>query len=158
MHIELPEAACKGDLLGRSEALVGKHDLSEFGSVLGEATGIIVEESERLKELVVEFSRFARLPDFQPLDVALHELIDRTLKLYDGGLEGITIAKRFDPNLDEIKADPQQMQRVFINLIDNLRLDHNYTIFAEVIQGMELVDQVVEGTVIESIRIDRNNS
>jgi cyclophilin family peptidyl-prolyl cis-trans isomerase/HEAT repeat protein len=35
--------------------------------------------------------------------------------------------------------------QIFINLVDNLRLDHNYTIFGEVVTGMDVVDRVVEG-------------
>jgi cyclophilin family peptidyl-prolyl cis-trans isomerase len=45
--------------------------------------------------------------------------------------------------------------QIFINLIDNFRLDHNYTVFARVTQGMENVDKIQEGDVIESIEIRR---
>ncbi len=45
--------------------------------------------------------------------------------------------------------------QIFINLVDNVRLDHNYTIFAEVVNGMDVVDSVREGAVIERIRILR---
>jgi cyclophilin family peptidyl-prolyl cis-trans isomerase len=40
----------------------------------------------------------------------------------------------------------------FVNLRDNLRLDHDYTVFGEVVEGMDVVDGVVEGDVIASIR------
>jgi cyclophilin family peptidyl-prolyl cis-trans isomerase/HEAT repeat protein len=43
--------------------------------------------------------------------------------------------------------------QIFINLVDNPRLDHDYTIFAEVTKGIETIDAVMEGDVIESIRI-----
>ena len=43
--------------------------------------------------------------------------------------------------------------QIFINLIDNLRLDHNYTIFGEVVAGMEVVDRVAEGQVILRARV-----
>ena len=39
--------------------------------------------------------------------------------------------------------------QIFINLVDNVRLDFNYTIFGEVVEGMEIVDAVQEGAVIE---------
>ena len=39
--------------------------------------------------------------------------------------------------------------QIFINLADNVRLNHDYTIFGVVINGMEdVVDLVVEGDVI----------
>jgi cyclophilin family peptidyl-prolyl cis-trans isomerase/HEAT repeat protein len=41
--------------------------------------------------------------------------------------------------------------QIFINLVDNPRLDHNYTIFAEVVDGMEIVDRLLEGAVIARI-------
>lgn len=40
----------------------------------------------------------------------------------------------------------------FVNLRDNLRLGTAYTVFAEVIAGMDVVDGVLEGDLIESIR------
>lgn len=45
--------------------------------------------------------------------------------------------------------------QLFVNLVDNFRLDHEYTVFARVIDGMDVVDRVQEGDVIESIRIVR---
>jgi cyclophilin family peptidyl-prolyl cis-trans isomerase len=41
----------------------------------------------------------------------------------------------------------------FINLLDNPRLDADYTVFAEVAAGMDVVDQVLEGDVIERVEI-----
>jgi cyclophilin family peptidyl-prolyl cis-trans isomerase len=39
----------------------------------------------------------------------------------------------------------------FVNLKDNLRLNRDYTIFAEVVEGMDVVDGVLEGDVIARI-------
>ena len=41
----------------------------------------------------------------------------------------------------------------YVNLVDNPRLDHDYTVFAEVTRGMEIVQAVLEGDVIERIEI-----
>ena len=43
--------------------------------------------------------------------------------------------------------------QMFINLIDNLRLDHNYTVFGEVVSGMDTADLVAEGDVIKRARV-----
>ena len=40
----------------------------------------------------------------------------------------------------------------FFNLRDNLRLGRDYTVFAEVVEGIDVVDRILEGDVIESIR------
>ena len=41
----------------------------------------------------------------------------------------------------------------FINLVDNLRLDHAYTVFGEVVAGMDVADSVAEGDVIVRARV-----
>ncbi|MCJ7630730.1 MAG: HEAT repeat domain-containing protein [Longimicrobiales bacterium] len=41
----------------------------------------------------------------------------------------------------------------FVNVVDNLRLDHNYTIFGQVLAGMDVVDRLVEGQVIRLARV-----
>jgi len=43
--------------------------------------------------------------------------------------------------------------QIFVNLIDNWRLDHDYTVFAEVVRGMDVVDGALEGDVIQRIDI-----
>lgn len=45
--------------------------------------------------------------------------------------------------------------QIFVNLIDNWRLDHTYTVFARVTKGMEVVDRILEGDVIEKVEIRR---
>lgn len=44
--------------------------------------------------------------------------------------------------------------QIFVNLADNLRLDFDYTILGEVIEGMDVVDQVQEGSVILEARVE----
>lgn len=41
----------------------------------------------------------------------------------------------------------------FINLKDNPRLGRDYTVFAEVVEGMDVVDGVLEGDMVASIRV-----
>jgi len=41
--------------------------------------------------------------------------------------------------------------QIFVNLIDNTRLDHNYTVFARIVTGEDVMDRVLEGTVIHRI-------
>lgn len=43
--------------------------------------------------------------------------------------------------------------QIFVNLVDNPRLDHNYTIIARVVEGMEVVDDVLEGAVMEQVAV-----
>ena len=43
----------------------------------------------------------------------------------------------------------------FVNLRDNLRLDPDYTVFAEVVRGMDVVDGIMEGDVIDRMEVVR---
>lgn len=45
--------------------------------------------------------------------------------------------------------------QIFINLVDNFRLDHDYTVFALTTAGFDIMDRIQEGDVIESITIRR---
>jgi len=45
--------------------------------------------------------------------------------------------------------------QLFVNLIDNFRLDHDYTVFGEIVEGREVAEGVLEGDVIERIDVVR---
>jgi cyclophilin family peptidyl-prolyl cis-trans isomerase len=43
--------------------------------------------------------------------------------------------------------------QIFIDLVDNPRLDHEYTVFAQVLNGIDVVDRILEGDVIDRVEI-----
>jgi cyclophilin family peptidyl-prolyl cis-trans isomerase/HEAT repeat protein len=43
--------------------------------------------------------------------------------------------------------------QIFVDLVDNPRLDHEYTVFGQVLNGIDVVDQILEGDVVERIEI-----
>ncbi|HQZ38890.1 MAG TPA: peptidylprolyl isomerase [Vicinamibacterales bacterium] len=43
--------------------------------------------------------------------------------------------------------------QIFVNLVDSPRLDHQYTVFGTVVAGMEVVDGILEGDVIERVEL-----
>ena len=45
--------------------------------------------------------------------------------------------------------------QLFVNLTDNFRLDHDYTVFGEIIQGREVAEGIIEGDVIERVDVVR---
>ena len=45
--------------------------------------------------------------------------------------------------------------QIYFNLIDNVRLDHDYTVFAVVTRGMDAVDRMLEGAVIGRVSVVR---
>jgi two-component system nitrogen regulation sensor histidine kinase NtrY len=88
-------------------------------ALVDECTGTIVGEVEVLKGLVDEFSHFARLPSPHTVPVDLNALLADTLTLYDGLFENITLQRAFQAGLPSVRVDPDQIQRVVVNLIDN---------------------------------------
>ena len=46
--------------------------------------------------------------------------------------------------------------QLFVNLTDNFRLDHDYTVFGEIVRGREVVERVMEAGVIEKVEIVRS--
>jgi cyclophilin family peptidyl-prolyl cis-trans isomerase len=43
--------------------------------------------------------------------------------------------------------------QIFIDLVDNPRFDHQYTVFAQVLNGLDVVDALLEGDLVERIEI-----
>ena len=43
--------------------------------------------------------------------------------------------------------------QIFVNLVDSPRLDHIYTVFGSVVSGMDVVDGILEGDVIERVEV-----
>jgi cyclophilin family peptidyl-prolyl cis-trans isomerase len=43
--------------------------------------------------------------------------------------------------------------QIFVNLLDNPRLDHEYTVFGEITSGMEVADGILEGDIIERVDV-----
>ena len=87
--------------------------------LLEEATGTIVEEVEALKQLVDEFSRFARMPALQPKETDLGRLLEGVVVLYRESQPGLAIKSSFSPDMPAVDVDPDQIKRAVLNLVDN---------------------------------------
>jgi two-component system nitrogen regulation sensor histidine kinase NtrY len=98
-----------------------KEGSPELPEVLEQGTEAIVREVSGLKRMVDEFSHFARLPAVNPVPCDLHALIDDSVALYGGVGGALHFEKRYDSRMPRVLLDPEQMKRVFVNLIDNAR-------------------------------------
>ncbi|MEZ5308749.1 MAG: ATP-binding protein [Pyrinomonadaceae bacterium] len=87
--------------------------------IISEGTDTILREVSSLKSMVDEFSRFARLPEAKKEPADLAEVIRRTVALYDDRVPAANIDVSVRADMPEIMADPEQLKRVFVNLIDN---------------------------------------
>jgi two-component system nitrogen regulation sensor histidine kinase NtrY len=89
------------------------------GLLVQECTKVIIQHTDELKEMVNEFSNFARLPEVSPTPQQLNDLIQETLKLYLSAHPEIHFITRLETRLPVINLDRDQMKRVLMNLIDN---------------------------------------
>jgi len=89
-----------------------------FPDMFKESAGVVLEEVDRLRRIVDEFSRFARMPKPQLAPVDLGELVQSVLSLYAAPPEGIQIL----PTLQTCvvaKVDRDQLTQVLVNLVKN---------------------------------------
>ncbi|HSB69471.1 MAG TPA: ATP-binding protein [Candidatus Methylomirabilis sp.] len=87
--------------------------------VLDECTRTIIQEVEGLRNLVDEFSRYARMPSLRPRPGDLHAVVGQVAQLYAGMQHGITLRIDLDPEVPPLNLDPDHMKRALINLVDN---------------------------------------
>ena len=88
-------------------------------ALVDECASTIVTEVESLKGLVDEFSQFARMPAPRATPTDLHGLLDDALGLYRGLFSDVEIRTHFANSLPKVSADPEQIRRVIINIVDN---------------------------------------
>jgi signal transduction histidine kinase len=89
-----------------------------FDEILEESTSTVLQEADRLKHIVTEFSDFARLPKPTFMRLDLNEVIRSALTLYQGA---VPIASKLFDKLPTVDADKGQINQVIINLVENAR-------------------------------------
>jgi two-component system, NtrC family, nitrogen regulation sensor histidine kinase NtrY len=93
--------------------------IPDDGQVFDECTQIISDQVDEIKNLVNEFSRFARLPHLALAPRDLNALVREALTLYQEIQPRVTLKFEPDPTLPLIPLDQEQMKRVLLNLVDN---------------------------------------
>ena len=95
-----------------------KGDNPRFAALFEESAGAVLEEVERLRRIVDEFSRFARLPKPELRTVELSELVSQVLALYAAPRPGVEIRSALAPGI-WADADRDQITQLLLNLIKN---------------------------------------
>ncbi|MFZ4439132.1 MAG: ATP-binding protein [Syntrophales bacterium] len=93
--------------------------LGEDGGVFRECTKTIIDQVEVLKNLVNEFSRYARLP---VTNLALNDLngvIRDSVILFQDAHKEIVFDFLQGADIPKLMLDPEQIRRVMVNLLDN---------------------------------------
>ena len=87
--------------------------------VFDDCTKMISDQVDELKNLVNEFSNFARMPATKPNENNLNEVINDCLALYGEAHKQISFLHKLEQNLPNTMFDREQIKRVIINLIEN---------------------------------------
>ena len=87
--------------------------------VFDECTTMIIKQVDDLKNLVNEFSSFARMPASNPTLNNLNDVLNDALVLFQEGHKEIQFKLQTDPDLPAFSLDREQIKRVAINLLDN---------------------------------------
>jgi len=106
-------------------AILGFTDLllenPEMPASAREDLQIILQETQRTKEIVQDLLRFARQRPTQREPVQVNTVLRQTIKLrgYDFASHGVEVAEEFDEGIGETLGDAQQLQQVFLNILNN---------------------------------------
>ncbi len=88
-------------------------------ALLKECTETIIKHTDELKEMVNEFSNFARFPEISPAPNDLNEAIGEVVRLFQQAHPEIAFKIDFEPKLPIFEFDRDQIKRIVINLFDN---------------------------------------
>ncbi|HEX6739119.1 MAG TPA: ATP-binding protein, partial [Vicinamibacteria bacterium] len=96
-------------------------DRARFDELFPSAIDMVLSAVRSLKALITEFSRFSRLPQVTLERVQPNELVRSALALYAQGVAPDGLAVRLDlgEGLPEVEADPEQLKRVLLNVVNN---------------------------------------
>ena len=88
-------------------------------TIFEDCTETIISQVELIRNLVNEFSSFARFPSANPVPCHLIPIIEETVALYREGHPGINFKINNTSDIPILNLDHQQMKQALINLIDN---------------------------------------
>jgi two-component system NtrC family sensor kinase len=82
---------------------------------------IILQETQRTKDLVQDLLSFARQRPVKRELVNIGAILKQTTKLrsYDLQSHGVEVLEQYDENLPRVMGDTQQLQQVFLNILNN---------------------------------------
>jgi PAS domain S-box-containing protein len=82
---------------------------------------IILQETQRTKDIVQDLLSFARQRPVQREPVQVNTVLRQTIKLrsYDFASHGVEVVEDFEETLSAALGDSQQLQQVFLNILNN---------------------------------------
>ena len=105
-------------ILGFTDLLLENPDMPASAQ---EDLKIILQETQRTKDIVQDLLSFARQRPVQRELVQVNTVLRQTIKLrsYDFASHGVEASEDFDEALAPVLGDAQQLQQVFLNILNN---------------------------------------
>ncbi|MGC8658100.1 MAG: ATP-binding protein [Desulfomonilaceae bacterium] len=94
-------------------------NLGDDGRALDQCTSSIIDQVEQLKNMVNEFSKFARMPAANPTPNKLNDILRELIALYRAANEAMEIKFITDDSVPIFDIDREQLKRGVMNLLDN---------------------------------------
>ena len=102
-----------------AQRLKRKYSLRINESVFDECTRMIIDHVELIRNLVNEFSSFARFPTANPEPCGLLPIIEETIALYREGHPNVNFELNVPEKMVWLNLDRQQIKQAMINLMNN---------------------------------------
>jgi PAS domain S-box-containing protein len=105
-------------ILGFADLLMENPEIPESGR---RDLRVILQEAQRTKQIVQNLLSFARQVPPQRKPVQVNLILRHTVQLraYDFHNRGVEVMEHLDDHLPEVIGDPQQLQQVFLNIMNN---------------------------------------
>jgi len=87
--------------------------------VFRDCTEMIINQVDELKNLVDEFSKFARMPAANPVPSDINAIVAEAMGLYREAHKDVSFVFENSRNVPEFNLDREQVKRMMINLFDN---------------------------------------
>jgi signal transduction histidine kinase len=110
-----------GVIRSSAQILMGNEESEQVKKEMGR---YIIEEVDRLTFRINDFLRFARHRLPEQREIQIQKVVEETLKQWgsQGGiLNKITVHKKIDPSLPSVFVDPEQLNEILFNLLNNAR-------------------------------------
>jgi len=121
-------------------------------AVIQNCAETIASAVETVRMLVDEFSTLARFPTAQPKPANINTIVERTLAMFNGRLDGLRVRTSLAPDLPRVMADAEALKRALANLVDNAAeatqnsLPREIQISTALLPGREAVEVVIADT------------
>lgn len=85
---------------------------------LKDYTNVIIEEADRLRNLVDRMLGSNKLPQLTPTNI--HEVLERVCSLVEAETQGkLALERDYDPSIPELLADREQLIQALLNIVRN---------------------------------------